>query len=109
MLSLLIILSLIGATHSFRINGEMPLTTSQKKVTNLRATSTNITRELFLKNGRAQFYEDSFLYNNYFYGVTNGVIVESGACEGLRFSTSFAFQKLLAWTAVHIEGKTLQL
>jgi hypothetical protein len=52
----------------------------------------------------AQWFEDHYLYSNYFYGVTNGLIVESGGFNGLTFSTSFAFEKLLGWTAVHVEG-----
>lgn len=70
-------------------------------------TDTIISSELFKKNSRAQWYEDSFLYDNYFYNHKNGVIVESGALDGLTFSTSWTFDKLLNWTPVHVEGSPL--
>ena len=34
----------------------------------------------------------------------NGVVLESGAVDGMRFSSTFAFQQALGWTAIHIEA-----
>jgi FkbM family methyltransferase len=66
--------------------------------------------KLYLSKGltyhKAQFKEDIYLYENYFYGVTNGIIVESGALDGILYSTSYMFEKLFQWQAVHIEGSS---
>jgi hypothetical protein len=50
----------------------------------------------------AQSAEEIWLYENWFYGMTNGVILESGALNGLTYSTSFMFQYFLGWFPIHI-------
>lgn len=50
----------------------------------------------------AQDQEDVWLYENWFYGMKNGVIMESGALDGMLFSTSFMFEKFANWTALHV-------
>ena len=52
----------------------------------------------------AQNQEDAWLYYHLFYGRTNGIILESGALDGRKFSTSHFFEKHLNWTAIHIEA-----
>jgi hypothetical protein len=47
--------------------------------------------------------EDIFLYETFFYNK-RGVILESGALDGIRFSTTYLFQKLMNWKCIHIEG-----
>jgi hypothetical protein len=54
---------------------------------------------------RAQDQEDVWLYENWFYGMKDGVIMESGALNGILFSTSFMFEKYANWTAIHV-GKS---
>lgn len=51
---------------------------------------------------RAQDQEDVWLYENWFYGIKDGVIIESGALDGILFSTSFMFEVFANWTAVHV-------
>jgi len=51
---------------------------------------------------RAQDQEDVWLYENWFYGVENGIILESGALNGIIFSTSYMFEKFANWTAIHV-------
>lgn len=53
---------------------------------------------------KAQTGEDIFLYETYFYRKTRGVILESGALDGIRFSTTYLFERLFNWTSIHIEG-----
>lgn len=53
---------------------------------------------------KAQFKEDIALYERYFFGMKNGVIMESGALDGDLYSTSFMFEKHFDWKAIHIEG-----
>mmetsp|Transcript_22340 Transcript_22340/g.37375 ORF Transcript_22340/g.37375 Transcript_22340/m.37375 type:complete len:343 (-) Transcript_22340:146-1174(-) len=53
---------------------------------------------------RAQDQEDVWLYENWFYGMKDGVIMESGALDGKLFSTSFMFEKFANWTALHVEA-----
>lgn len=51
---------------------------------------------------QAQDQEDVWLYENYFYGMASGVIMESGALNGLLFSNSFMFEKFANWTCIHV-------
>ena len=50
---------------------------------------------------RAQDAEDAWLYEHWFYGMTHGVILESGALDGIRFSTSYMFEHFANWTSLH--------
>ena len=54
------------------------------------------------KEHKAQFKEDIVVYEQYFYGMKNGVILESGALDGLLYSTSYMFEKHFDWKAIHI-------
>jgi hypothetical protein len=56
----------------------------------------------------AQDQEDIWLYENWFYGMEGGVIMESGALDGLLFSNSFLFEQFANWTAIHV-GKSVQM
>lgn len=56
----------------------------------------------------AQDQEDIWLYENWFYGMEGGVIMESGALDGLLFSNSFLFEQFANWTAIHV-GKSLNI
>jgi FkbM family methyltransferase len=51
----------------------------------------------------AQFGEDVYAYEHFFFGKRDGVILESGALDGNQFSTSWFFVKALGWRAVHVE------
>ena len=53
---------------------------------------------------KAQDQEDVWLYEHYFYGMRNGVVMESGALDGDLFSNSHLFEKFANWTAVHVEA-----
>lgn len=51
---------------------------------------------------QAQDQEDVWLYENWFYGMEKGVILESGALNGILFSNSFMFEQFANWTAIHV-------
>ena len=51
---------------------------------------------------QAQDQEDVWLYENWFYGMKDGVIMESGALNGILFSNSFMFEQFANWTAIHV-------
>ena len=53
---------------------------------------------------QAQDQEDIWLYENWFFGMRNGVIMESGALNGILFSTSYMFEKFANWSAIHVEA-----
>lgn len=57
-----------------------------------------------LRYCKAQDREDMFAYLNYFYLKEGGVIVESGALDGLLHSTSWFFEQHLGWRAIHVEA-----
>lgn len=50
----------------------------------------------------AQFGEDMWLVEKYFYGMKNGVVIESGALDGVLYSNSNVFESYLNWTAILI-------
>lgn len=67
--------------------------------------STQLTKdESYLQISRAQDREDVWIYENWFYGMKNGTILESGALNGVQFSTSSMFEKFASWLAIHIEA-----
>lgn len=53
---------------------------------------------------KAQDQEDIWLYENWFFGMKNGVIIESGALDGILFSNSYLFENAVNWTAIHVEA-----
>jgi hypothetical protein len=61
----------------------------------------------FESQKKAQFGEDMFAFNNFFFRVTNGLILESGALDGATVSTTHPFVSALGWHAVHIEPQPL--
>ena len=60
------------------------------------------------KHSKSQCYEDIWIYENWFYGMSNGIIVESGALDGKLYSTSSLFTSFAQWSAIHI-GKLFSL
>jgi FkbM family methyltransferase len=58
----------------------------------------------YLKVSKAQDQEDVWLYENWFFGVRNGIILESGALDGDMYSNSNMFEKFANWTAIHVEA-----
>jgi hypothetical protein len=53
---------------------------------------------------RAQYKEDLYLYERYFYGMVNGTIMESGALDGSKLSTTYMFEKFFGWFPIHVEA-----
>lgn len=51
---------------------------------------------------RSQSREDIWLYENVFYGIRNGIVLESGGFNGLVYSNSFFFEYYLSWKTIHI-------
>ena len=63
--------------------------------------ASNATWASLKKAARAQVGEDSWLYEKWFFGMTHGVIMESGALDGDYLSTSKMFE-LLNWKIIHV-------
>ena len=56
-------------------------------------------------NFKAQDKEDYYALQHFFNSqVQEGLILESGALDGLQLSTSWMFEKTLGWRAIHIEA-----
>ena len=49
---------------------------------------------------------DVYMYEKWFYGMENGVIVESGV-DGVLFSNSYLFERFLRWTSILIEADSI--
>ena len=58
----------------------------------------------WLEHVRAQDQEDLWIYENWFYGMQHGIVIESGALDGDLFSTSHIFESFVNWTAIHVEA-----
>lgn len=58
---------------------------------------------------KAQTKEDLFLYERLFYSKTSGRILESGALDGMRFSSTYMLTHVFNWTAIHVEGSSIPL
>lgn len=56
----------------------------------------------YLKVGNSQDREDVWLFENWFYGMTNGTVLESGGLDGKTFSNSLFFEKYTSWFTIHI-------
>lgn len=56
----------------------------------------------YLDFSRAQDQEDVWLYEHWFYGMKDGVIMESGALDGVLYSNSLMFESFANWTAIHV-------
>ena len=52
---------------------------------------------------RSSSKEDIWLYERLFYGISGGIIVESGAGNGIKDSISYFYEYFANWTAVLIE------
>jgi hypothetical protein len=102
----------LASPNSFQaltINYPLNLFTSESKDWRLSRATFNAelqrqseTEKPYLDIARAQDQEDVWLYENYFYGMSNGIIMESGALNGILFSTSFMFEHYANWTAIHV-------
>ena len=66
--------------------------------------SLNEANKKWTEHSYAQDGEDVWLYENWFYGMKNGVILESGALDGILFSNSYMFEHYANWTTIHIEA-----
>lgn len=63
-----------------------------------------MTHKDYIKWSHAQDHEDIWLYENWFYGVEKGVILESGAFDGVTYSNSYMFEVFAHWTPIHVEA-----
>jgi hypothetical protein len=58
-----------------------------------------------IRNGaNSQWGEDIFLYENYFYGMVDGIVVESGALDGIFLSNSLMFERNFGWHSILVEA-----
>eukprot|EP00808_Paulinella_micropora_P016970 g62204.t1 len=57
-----------------------------------------------LGSSRAQSLEDQTAWNDFFCGLNEGIVLESGALDGLTFSNTYALVHSHNWSAVHIEA-----
>ena len=62
-------------------------------------------KEKWRKLAWAQYGEDKWLINNWFHGVKDGVILESGGMDGIMFSASHVFEAFLGWTSILVGKK----
>jgi FkbM family methyltransferase len=54
-------------------------------------------------SSKAQHAEDLFVYHHFFYGKGSGTFLEMGALDGVTYSNTWMFEKVLGWSGVLIE------
>ena len=64
--------------------------------------SANKTEKSWRALSVSQDREEVYIYENYFWGMRNGIVLESGALDGLLVSNSFFLEKYANWSAIHI-------
>jgi FkbM family methyltransferase len=57
---------------------------------------------------RSQNGEDQYLHENFFFMKENGTFVEMGALDGVRYSNSYFFERVLGWSGLLIEANPSQ-
>ena len=59
--------------------------------------------EEYISKTKAQDKEDLILYENWFFGMKEGVLLESGACQGISLSLGYVFETFARWTTINVE------
>lgn len=67
-------------------------------------TESHLTKLYARDSMLSQHGAEKWLHENYFFGIHNGLIVESGALDGLQYSNTFMFETHLNWQVVHVEA-----
>jgi len=57
-----------------------------------------------LTDSKSQDAEDVYAYTHFFYGRGGGTFLEMGALDGVVFSNTYAYDKVLGWRGVLIEA-----
>ena len=52
---------------------------------------------------RSQYGQDTFVHQKFFADKKNGVFVDIGAHDGLRYSNTYFFEKFLGWKGICVE------
>lgn len=71
---------------------------------NNNKSTMSISTSKYNEIARAQDKEDIYALENWFWDYKNGIILESGALNGIEFSTSLMFEKVYKWRSIHIEA-----
>ena len=59
-----------------------------------------------MQRASSQSGEDIWAYNNLFYGKKNGIFLEMGALDGVKYSNTLWMEKEAGWRGVLIEPST---
>lgn len=68
------------------------------------ASITSNNSEVYETLRKSQFNEDIWVHEKWFYGIQHGIVLESGALEGLFMSSTYMLEYLSGWTAIHVEA-----
>lgn len=75
-----------------------------EKIKNHQLKAGKYTRNPNPVTGKAQYGEDRYAMNTFFAKKLGGIVLESGALDGLTFSSTYLFQNEADWLAVHVEA-----
>lgn len=66
--------------------------------------TTRVNSSTYLSYAKASSSIDILSYENWFWGMTGGVDLESGAFDGVEFSNSLMFESVFQWTSILVEA-----
>jgi hypothetical protein len=98
------ILCNISPNNSSRIGIFIPISMLDDNNNASSSSSSSLSSLSYHTISRAQDKEDIYALENWYWDHHYGTILESGALNGIEFSTSLVFEKLLNWKAIHIEA-----
>ena len=91
------------ASHG-RVLVGLPLWAMQRGARHAALRSVEASPGIFKQVSRSQSGEEDFLWNNFFFGTSNGTFIEMGALDGEKFSNTLGLEMLLGWRGVLIEA-----
>lgn len=99
-------LALQNAEHTINIIYPRSLTSSSRDWRSKAVYSDSLassSSEEYITRSKAQDKEDIMLYENWYYGMKEGVLLESGACQGISLSLGYVFETFGRWTTINVE------
>lgn len=57
-----------------------------------------------IAQSHSQEYEESYAYNNFFYGRGGGTFLEMGALDGVTYANTYALEHVLGWKGILVEA-----
>ena len=91
---------MIQNTYTKNVAYNLPIWVFNETLIVKRNESPKVPMEKWKNHTTSHNSEDLFAYRNYFYGVSNGLVLETGIGQ---FSSTFFFESVADWRSIHVE------